>query len=184
MPLTGSQGRKASLTPSPRVSVRLGFDWPGVRPGEFKGRRISPAQLVLLLLDAGRVSGRTTFQKQVFLSYREVFGTRAVIDPGFRPDRFGPYSQLVADLPPLLRAGGWIRIQARGEGRSTYAISPRGVDDVSTLLRDRSLEDRFKVLLQKKASWDEWSTKGILHYVYRNYPEFATRTAIPSMIWE
>lgn len=183
MPVSGSLNRRASVAPR-GDGVRLGFNWKTTVARETGGGRLSPAQLLLLLLKAGRVSGRTTLQKQVFLSYREVFGPRAVVDPGFRPDRFGPYSQLVADLPPVLRAGGWIRVQARGEGRSMFSICPRGVDDASTLLREHSVEQRFEVLRKKKASWDEWSTKGILHYVYRNYPEYATRTAIPSMIWE
>lgn len=184
MPVTGSTRHRPSPAASAEAGVTLGFDWAATVAKESKGRRLSPAQLLLLLLDAGRVSGRTTLQKQVFLSYREVFGTKAVLDPGFRPDRFGPYSQLIADLPPTLRAGGWIRILARGEGRSTYIIGPRGADDAATIRQDPTVEKRFEVLLQKKASWDEWSTKGILHYVYRNYPEYATRTAIPSMIWE
>ena len=42
----------------------------------------------------------------------------------------------------------------------------------------------FKKLEEKKKDWDEWASDGIIQYVYRNYPEYATKTKIPRLKWE
>ena len=84
--------------------MTLRFDWRTAQLDTGTQSKLTPADVVLLLLRAGRISGRTMFQKQVFLAYHEVFGPREAIDPGFVPSMYGPFSQLVADLPAALRA--------------------------------------------------------------------------------
>jgi len=161
----------------------LRFDWERVR-AQLGKRRVTPSDLILLLLDIGKVSGRTMMQKQVFLAYMEVLPENAGVDPGFRPDRFGPYSQVVSDMLLALRVRGFIRVQSRGEGHSTYLLAAGGGKVVREIRSRPGVEQLRGNLAKRKAGWDEWSAHGIMQYVYRNYPEFATATAVPHLKWE
>jgi len=164
--------------------VKLQFKWDQVRLDPRGRRRLSPSEQLLLLLDVGRISGRTMLQKQVFLAFHQVFGPRLASDPGFRPDRFGPFSQIVADLPFALRASGLVNIQSKGEGHSTYVLAPQG-RSVARDVRGFDLPESVIALLhEKKASWDEWTTEGALRYVYRNFPRYAVKTVRPDLKWE
>ena len=72
----------------------------------------------------------------------------------------------------------------RGQGHSTYVLRSLGAADVRALGQRPLVSRRMEQLLERKARWDEWNTLGIMRYVYRNYPEYATKTMIPSLIWE
>ncbi len=165
------------------ADIELHFRWPP--SGERRGpKSLTPAQLMLVLLKVGPVAGRTMMQKQMFLAYNEVFEREAVMDPEFRADYFGPYSPLVADLPYLLRSEGKVVISARGEGHSTYNLGRRGRDEAGYLASRKVARRQWNRLTEMKRSWDEFTTQGILRYVYRNYPEFTTKTKVPYLKWE
>jgi uncharacterized protein YwgA len=165
------------------LTVEPRFDWEQVKL-ELEARRLTPADLIVLLLDVGRVSGKTMMQKQVFLAYKEVLPANKTVDPGFRPDLFGPFSQVIADMLKALRFGGLVRVESRGEGHSTYFLAPNG-RAAAKQLRTRPGVERFRAELEKrKLAWDEWSAHGIMRYVYRKYPEYATATAVPHLKWE
>ncbi len=165
-------------------AVELAFDWEAVATRLSRKGRLRTPELMMLILDRGKVSGRTMMQKQVFLAYKEVFGPSHAIDPGFRPDRFGPFSQVVADLLTQMKFRGIIRVTSAGEGHSTYFASDQGRTTDLILSGHRASSRMLDLLATKKALWDEWTPRGVMQYVYRNYPEFATRTAIPSLIWD
>ena len=40
--------------------------------------------------------------------------------------------------------------------------------------------DKLKI---KKLDWDEWNTRAIMKFIYRNYPEYTTQTEVPSLRW-
>ncbi len=181
---SGERPRTEVNRTAPELDVTLRFDWRTALLDTGTQSKLTPADVVLLLLRAGKISGRTMFQKQVFLAYHEVFGPREAIDPGFVPSMYGPFSQLVADLPAALRAAGRVGVLPRGQGHSTYVLRSLGAADVRALGQRPLVSRRMEQLVERKARWDEWNTLGIMRYVYRNYPEYATKTMIPSLIWE
>jgi uncharacterized protein YwgA len=167
----------------PTMIVQPQFDWEQIK-SDLGERRLTPADLIVLLLDAGKVSGKTMMQKQIFLAYKEVLPVNRTVDPGFRPDLFGPFSQVVADMLTALRLHGIVRVESRGEGHSTYFLGPNG-RSAAKVIRTRPGVERFRAELGKrKVAWDEWSAHGIMRYVYRKYPEYATATAVPHLKWE
>ena len=136
--------------------------------------------LILMLLSISPIKGNTKLQKQVFLAWKTIFND-VTADPGFFPWKFGAYSKAVEDSTRILLKQGYIRMTpGRGEGLR-YSISPKGSRKIRTKLRE--LRIGFRDLPEKKIDWDEWSTKGILRHVYRNYPQYTTKTKVPSLKW-
>lgn len=136
--------------------------------------------LVLLLLLVGKVRGTTKLQKQVFLTWKEIF-PKTSIDPVFYPWIYGAYSKVVEDSVKILSQNKDVVIKrGRGEGM-IYQISSDGEKRIKK--RIRQLHINLEKLRTKKIDWDDWSTKGTLRYVYRKYPEYATKTRVPSLKW-
>ena len=151
----------------------------------FNGGRLTVPGLVLLILNIGPIRGKTKLQKEVFLAWNEVFGKRYAMDPVFHPDQFGPYSQLVLDSQTLLKSKKDIRVVPRGEGHQTYVISSKGKSTLMEELKHTKIPSGLLVQLStKKADWDEWTAKGIMMYIYRNYPYYAIKARIKELKWE
>lgn len=107
------------------------------------------------------------------------------VDPIFHPDQFGPYSQLVVDSQTLLRSRQEIRVAPRGEGHQTFVISQKGRNSLKEELLNANIpQELFGLLAEKKADWDEWTAKGIMRYIYRNYPYFSIKARIKELKWE
>ena len=141
--------------------------------------------MILLLLDLGPIRGRTKLQKEVFLAWNEVLGKRYALDPIFHPDQFGPYSQLVVDSQVFLRSKNEIRVVPLGEGHQTYVISEKGKLALNNAIKYTDIPvDLLVKLSAKKVDWDEWTAKGIMRYIYRNYPEYAIKARIKELKWE
>ena len=62
-----------------------------------------------------------------------------------------------------------------------YFITPSGKRAINRKLT--KLEINIDELKKKKLDWDEWTTRGIMKFVYRNYPEYTTKTMVPSLKW-
>lgn len=152
---------------------------------KFNGGRLTVPGMILLLLDFGAIRGRTKLQKEVFLAWNEVFGERYALDPIFHPDQFGPYSQLVVDSQVFLRSKNEIRVVPMGEGHQTYVISKKGKLALEDAIKDTNIPEYLLARLSaKKIDWDEWTAKGIIRYIYRNYPEYAIKARIKELKWE
>ena len=137
--------------------------------------------LILLLLYAGKIRSNTKLQKQVFLVWKQVF-PKITVDPMFFPWKFGAYSRMVEDSVKILETNLDIIIRkGRGEG-TIYQISPKGTKKIEKKVRQLKID--LHKLRKKKIDWDDWSPKGTLRYVYRNYPEYETQTRVPSLKWE
>jgi len=144
-------------------------------------RYLLTTDLILALLSVGSIRGTTKLQKQVFLTWKEVF-PKITADPMFYPWKYGAYSKVVEDSVRILEKNNYIWIRkGRGEGM-VYHISPMGTKKIKK--RIRQLDINLEHLTKKKIDWDDWSTKGTLRYVYRKYPEYATKTRVPSLKWE
>ena len=138
------------------------------------------SDIVLMLLSISPVKGTTKLQKQVFLAWKTLFKKKTA-DPGFFPYKFGAYSKTIDDSIEVLKNSGLIIVKLRkGEGVQ-YFITPSGKRTVTRKLKrmDIVLEE----LKKKKTDWDEWTTRGIMKFVYRNYPEYTTKTKVPSFKW-
>lgn len=138
-----------------------------------------PRDFVLMLLYISPIKGATIFQKQIFLAWKTIFAQQSH-DLGFYPYKFGAYSTTVADSIKILENSRLIRI--KNEKRSVhYFATPLGKRDIAKRLKKMNINlDELKL---KKLDWDEWSTRAIMKFVYRNYPEYTTQTEVPSLKW-
>jgi len=144
--------------------------------------KLNASDIILLLLANGKTTGRTMMQKQAFLAYKEVLKDYSE-DLLYHPDKYGPFSSLVGDSLKYLRNQGLINVINRGEGHQTYILTEEGKRKAEEI--SRKLPDEIKnALKNQKISWDEWNTNGILRYVYRKYPEYATKTKVPELKWD
>lgn len=136
---------------------------------------LSPGDLVLWLASVSPIWGNVRLQKESFLLWKEYQGI--AIDPGFYPDRFGPYSQVVTDSIQILKARGFLEEMP---GR-IYRITNSGTNYITKKLQ--GLNATSDQIADQKIRWDEWKTRGITTYVYRMYPEYTTRTEVPHLKW-
>lgn len=167
------------------MQVEIKFNWARMKSEKFNSGRLTVTGLVLLILNVGPIKGRTKLQKEVFLAWNEVFGKRFAMDPIFHPDQFGPYSQLVVDSQAILKSKQAIRVVPMGEGHQTFVISRIGKDTLMEELAHSSIPDDLMIKLkEKKTDWDEWTTKGIMRYIYRNYPYYGIKARIKELKWE
>jgi uncharacterized protein YwgA len=144
--------------------------------------KLNALDIILLLLANGKTAGRTMMQEQVFLAYKEVLRDYSQ-DLLYYPDEFGPFSKLVEDSLRYLRNQGLIKVLNRGEGHQTYLLTEEGkskAEEISRKLPDQMIN----TLKNQKISWDEWDTKGILRYICRKYPEYATNIVLPELRWD
>ncbi len=138
------------------------------------------SDLVLMLLSISPVKGATKLQKQVFLSWKTLF-KKETTDLGFFPYKFGAYSKTIDDSIDILQNFGLIRIKPRkGEGVQYY-ITRAGIRIINKKLKNMDIN--LDELRKKKTDWDEWTTRGIMKFVYRNYPEYTAKTKVPSLKW-
>lgn len=166
------------------MPVTIDFDWDLIKRKLRSEYRLSPEEVILLLLSFGRVIGRTQLQKEVFIASREVLLDFAG-DLLYHPDKFGPYSGLVAVAAKKLQNMGMVSVSPKGEGHSTYFITESGLRYLGEVLGRANIPKHLlDELKRRKANWDEWDTTGITTYVYRKYPEYATKTKIPRLKWE
>lgn len=147
--------------------------------------------IILLLLSVAPIKGKTKLQKQVFLAWKEFLYDK-IDELGYFPYRYGAYSRLVDDSTKTLFIQNKIQMKKRkGEG-TIYSITKKGKYTIFKNIRKRKKSySRFlktknkygEKLEDKKIDWDDWSAKGILRYVYRNFPEYTTKTRVPSLKW-
>jgi uncharacterized protein YwgA len=167
------------------LQIEIKFDWDKMKQENFNSRRLTVPGLILLILYIGPIRGRTKLQKEVFLAWHEVFGEYFAIDPIFHPDQFGPYSQLVVDTQAFLKSKNEIRVISRGEGHQTFVISEKGKSTLKKELVHSDMPEKLiRTLKEKKTDWDEWTAKGIMRYIYRNYPYYGIKARIKELKWE
>ena len=164
------------------MSIEFLLDWEEYKEKRSLHGKLNASDIILLLLANGKTTGRTMMQKQVFLAYKEVLKDYSE-DLLYHPDKYGPFSKLVEDSLKYLRNQGLIKVINRGEGHQTYLLTEEGKRKAEEI--SRKLPDEMKnAMKNQKISWDEWNTKGILRYVYRKYPEYATKTKVPELKWD
>lgn len=138
------------------------------------------SDLILMLLSLSPIKGSTKMQKQVFLTWKELFSD-ITFEPGFFPWRYGAFSKLVEDTLKVLEKQKYIRIKRRKGQGSIFTITESGKSIIENKMTNLGID--FRNLREKKTDWDEWSHKGILRYVYRRYPGYTLRTEVPHFKW-
>ena len=166
------------------MGLEMEFNWNEIVRNYEISSNLKPDEVILLLLKFGKISGRTMLQKQVFIAYKEILKD-SVSDLLFHPDQYGPYSRLITDAVAKLKFEGDIKIISKGESHSTYYLTMSGKERINNIIEKKRINSAIlKKLEEQKRDWDEWATDGIIQYVYRNYPEYATKTKIPRLKWE
>lgn len=133
-----------------------------------------------MLLTVSPIKGNTKLQKQVFLTWKRIFSD-VTVDLGYYPWKFGAFSNSVKDSMKLLIKRKLVKLKP-GKGESlTYIITKPGNLYIKEKLNKFNLD--LRTLSDKKLDWDDWSTKGTLIHVYRNYPEYTAKTKVPSLKW-
>lgn len=138
------------------------------------------SDLALMLLLISPIKGKTRLQKEVFLTWKTLFEKKTT-DLGFFPYKFGAYSETLTDSLDVLQNTGLIQIKSGSKDATTYSITPVGKLTINRKLRD--LDINLEKLKDKKTDWDELNIKGLMKFVYRNYPEYTTKTKVPSLKW-
>ena len=167
------------------MHIELKFDWNEIVNKKDDSGKLDVPALILLLLKEGRIAGKTKLQKEVFLAWNEVLGKEFAEDPEFRPHHFGPFSELVQNVHLNLKYEGKVKVASKGEGHMTSYITKNGIGQLEQALSNVHIpEEKMELLRRKKADWDEWTTKGIMRYIYRNYKEYEKKAKIRELIWE
>ncbi len=147
---------------------------------EKLGNHLLSSDLILMLLMVAPIKGMTKMQKQVFLTWKELFKDVSV-DLGYYPWKYGAYSKVVENSVKILEKQQLIEKRKRkGEG-TIFDITKSGRNMIKNKIRIMRLD--LRNLTEKKTDWDDWTSRGTLRYVYRNYPEYTSKTNIPSLKW-
>ena len=147
---------------------------------ENLGNKLFGNDIVLLVLSIAPIKGTTVLQKQVFLTWKEVFPKKTV-DLGYFPYRYGAYSKIIRDTVKMLEGNRMIKIiKRKGEG-SIYQITDEGKSQIQK--RISKLNINIEKLQDSKEIWDEWTIDGTLRYVYRNYPDYTSETKVTRFKW-
>ena len=144
-------------------------------------KKIFGTDIILFLLSIGQIKDKIVFQKQVFLTWRELFFENTV-DLGYIPYKFGPYSKIIRDTAKYLEQEGSIKIMKRPGGGSVFQITEYGRKEVTERLSHLNIN--LSKLTNRKQDWDEWDKEGIMRYTYRNYPEYTSDTMLSRFKWE
>jgi uncharacterized protein YwgA len=151
-----------------------------LRTYDLMDKHLISSDLILMLLSVSPIRGNTKMQKEVFLTWKELFNDVA-LDPSFFPWKYGAFSKVVEDSLKILESQRNIKIHRRkGEG-SVFSITESGRNRIKNKMHKVGVD--LRDLPKKKIDWEEWGPKGILRYVYRNYPQYTSKTEVPSLKW-
>lgn len=156
------------------------FSSEGLRAYKNMSYKLTGKDIILLLLLISPTRGKTKLQKQVFLTWKTIFNKNSN-DLGFFPYKFGAYSKAIEDAIEILEKTNLIEIKKDRDEAQRYFITMEGKKEIINKIKDFKIN--LNKLSEKKIDWDEWSTKGIMRYVYRNFPEYTTETKVPSLKW-
>lgn len=143
-------------------------------------KKIFGTDIILFLLSIGKIKGKIVFQKQVFLTWKELFFEKAV-DLGYVPYRYGAYSKIIDDAAKYLEHEGLIKIIKRKGDGTIFLITDYGLKEVKD--RIKNLNITLSGLTNRKQDWDEWDKEGIMRYTYRKYPEYTTEAILSRFKW-
>ncbi len=130
--------------------------------------------LLLLYADSSYpIDGKVKQQKEIFLSYKEVFSKLPEFKQvDFDKKRYGPFSEEVDHTIDDMAFSNYIKIEGKKKPDTLrISITDKGKKFVSKKFSELPSEIQGE-LKKKRADWDSMSTSGIMNYVYLHYPEY------------
>lgn len=159
---------------------------------EIPVQKYTISDLVLLLLHSQKetpIFGRISFFKQFFLLYQEVLSEdirKNSMNPRFVKYNYGPYSFLVADMVEDLMHSNKISVEGRKNSKTeSFSITKDGKKEARKILNNIPKNTKNKLmsdLKKRRILWDQLRNEGLLNYVYRNYPEYTSKSKIKNKI--
>ena len=144
------------------------------------GSKFNTKDFILLLLNAvnkKKINGKLCFQKEMFLVVKEICPDLED-DLNFEPYHYGPFSKKLAILLDQLERDSLISID-RFADTCNYSITSEGVKKVSELNVSPEIIEKISNL---KIASNKLGYKGLLRYVYFNYPEYAEKSKIKNRV--
>lgn len=143
--------------------------------------KLAAEDFVLLLLNSNgkkAINGKLCFQKEMFLVMEEICPDLD-IDLRFEPYHYGPFSKNLASLLEYLEFNSLIEIK-RYPDTCVYSITEKGVEKLSNLDISPDITRKVENL---KLGADSLGYKGLLRYVYFNYPEYTKNSRIKNKVF-
>ncbi len=131
------------------------------------------------------IFGKISFFKEMFLMYKEVLPIELKnksINPKFIDYTYGPYSFLIADVLEQLKYDGYVSVEGRKNSRTEkFSLTNEGKKEAEKrieLLSDKKCKQFSQELKNRRRTWDQLGNRGLLNYVYKNYPEYTKNSRI------
>lgn len=143
--------------------------------------KLNAEDFILLLLNANgkkEIKGKLCLQKEIFLIVQEIYPDLDN-ELDFEPYHYGPYSFNLANLLDYLNSNSLINIEHHHDS-CTYSITEKGVEELSKL--DVS-DEILKKISNIKLGSNKLGYKGLLRYVYFNYPKYAEKSKIKNNVF-
>ena len=142
--------------------------------------KISAKDFVLLLLNSNgnqEINGKLYFQKEMFLVVKEIYPDLDV-ELKFEPYQYGSYSKKQLALLDNLESESLINIQNHNN-TCTYSITEKGIGEIEISQFNDEIIEKMQNL---KINSNNLGYKGLLHYVYFNYPKYTEKSKIKNKI--
>jgi len=142
--------------------------------------KLSAKYFVLKLLSSlnnERINGKLCFQKEMFLVVKEIC-PKLDDELEFKSYHYGPYSMKLASLLDNLKINSLINIQNH-HNTCTYSITKKGIEELLKVNFDDEITEKIKNL---KINSNKLGYKGLLRYVYFNYPEYTDKSKIKNKV--
>ena len=143
--------------------------------------KLSVEEFILLFLNSNgkrKISGKLCFQKEMFLVVKEICPDLD-IDLNFEPYHYGPFSKNLASLLDYLESNSLIDVE-RYQDTCIYSITEKGVEKLSSL---EVSDDILRKIENLKFGANKLGYKGLLRYVYFNYPEYTKNSKIKDKVF-
>jgi len=140
--------------------------------------------ILLLGADNGRpIRGKLMFQKEMFILAYDILQKLGILSKeeverifNFKPHYYGPYSKKIEDTLNLLQQQGLVKVEKQDDV-IIYTLTDKGKNEFKKVL-DKQGDDVIKLIEKLKIGSERLGYKGLLKYVYINYPEFIDRSLI------
>ena len=139
------------------------------------------SDVIMLLIIAGDnkpIIGRIAMTKQVFLAVKEVFGEKSVQKMEFVPYRYGPYSFVLAQAVSDMVYDGILSVSGKKNTSSEkFTLTEKGMRLARRIVSKLDPPVR-SMLVERRKSWDQCHTGGLLSYVRNKYPEYTDKSTV------
>lgn len=137
------------------------------------------SDLILLLLKIENIEGNTKMQKEVFLTWKEIFNDVTLPLP-YLPYKYGAFSKVLNDVIKILEQEKFLEKRKKGK-TIEFSITNKGRKKINEKMKSIKIDERN--LRERMQDWNEWKSDGLKRYVYRKYPIYTTESLVPYLKW-